>query len=83
MIAVLAEQSESDLSRIIDSAGPITGLVFLLLLVALIVIFRSMSKQMKKINPDLPLGPGEVREEQDLQAQEDAVERGRDEQPRA
>jgi hypothetical protein len=45
-----------DLNSVIDGAGPIAGLFMLLLGIAIFVIWKSMNRQIKKINPDLPPG---------------------------
>jgi hypothetical protein len=67
---------ESELSRIIDSAGPITGLFVILLAIGIFVIYKSMNRQMKRINPDLPLGQDDREQEADRRATEEAIERG-------
>lgn len=45
-----------DLNSVIDGAGPIAGLFILLLGIAIFVIWKSMNRQIKKINPALPPG---------------------------
>lgn len=70
---------DSDLSQVIDGAGPITGLFVLLLGVAVFFIWRSMNNQIKKVNVDLPSGPEDERIEQDEKFTEQALERGEDE----
>ena len=47
----------SKVSQVIDGAGPITGLFVLLLGVAVFFIWRSLNKQMKKVDATLPGGP--------------------------
>ena len=47
----------SNVSQVIDGAGPITGLFVLLLGVAVFLIWRSLNKQMKKVDATLPGGP--------------------------
>ncbi len=47
----------SNVSQVIDGAGPITGLFVLLLRVAVFFIWRSLNKQMKKVDATLPGGP--------------------------
>ena len=47
----------SNVSQVIDGAGPITGLFVLLLGVAVFFIWRSLNKQMKKVDATLPGGP--------------------------
>lgn len=80
-LAVLAEESQSDLSAVIDGAGPITGLFVLLLVIALVIIFRSMAKQMRKIDPQLPAGRDDLEQAADAKAQDDAVRRGQGDEP--
>ena len=46
----------SNVSQVIDGAGPITGLFVLLLGVAVFFIWRSLNKQMKKVDATLPGG---------------------------
>lgn len=58
--------SESDLSTIIDGAGPIAGLFVLLLGIALVLLWLNMNRQMKRIDPDLPRGRDEVHSAQEL-----------------
>ena len=45
-----------DLNSVIDGAGPIAGLFILLLGIAILIIWKSMNRQIKKINPELPPG---------------------------
>ena len=52
--------SESDLSTIIDGAGPIAGLFVLLVAIALVLLWLNMNRQMRRIDPDLPRGRSEV-----------------------
>ncbi len=84
LAAVLADADDTaqqdQMRSVIDKAGPIAGLFVLLLGVALFFLFRSMSKQMKKIDPDLPPGPEDIRFEQDQEYTEKAVERGEEQQ---
>ena len=47
----------SNISQVIDGAGPITGLFVLLLGVAVFFIWRSLNKQMKKVDATLSGGP--------------------------
>ena len=50
----------SNVSQVIDGAGPITGLFVLLLGVAVFFIWRSLKKQMKKVDATLPGGPEDI-----------------------
>lgn len=67
---------ESEMGRIIDSAGPITALFVILLAVGIFLIYKSMNRQMKKINPELPLGRDDREQAADREATERAIERG-------
>ena len=51
----------SNVSQVIDGAGPITGLFVLLLGVAVFFIWRSLNKQMKKVDATLPGGPQDTK----------------------
>ena len=51
----------SNVSQVIDGAGPITGLFVLLLGVAVFLICRSLNKQMKKVDATLPGGPEDTK----------------------
>ena len=51
----------SNVSQVIDGAGPITGLFVLLLGVAMFFIWRSLNKQMKKVDATLPGGPEDTK----------------------
>ena len=61
---------------LIDNALPIAGLFVLVLLVAMFFLWRSMSKQMKKIDPSLPDGPDDREQARDRALTREAVERG-------
>lgn len=50
----LADQDPDVLRKLIDDAGPIAFAFVIVLGVALFWLFRSMNKQMKRIDPDLP-----------------------------
>ncbi len=75
-----------ELSKLIDGAGPIAGLFVLALGVALVLLWFSLNRQMKRINPDLPMGRGnseDIEDEgpaADLELNNEALERGADEQ---
>ena len=51
---VLADQDQDQLKVLIDKAGPIAMLFVVLLGVALYFLWRSLNKQMKRIDPALP-----------------------------
>jgi len=76
----------SELSKLIDGAGPIAGLFVLALGVALVLLWFSLNRQMRRINPDLPMGSGNNEDHGDSEQAADrelnteALERGADEQ---
>ena len=65
-----------DLNSVIDGAGPIAGLFILLLGIAIVIIWKSMNRQMKKINPDLPPGRSDRLRMADEEYMQQAEERG-------
>ncbi|MBK9739692.1 MAG: hypothetical protein IPO93_09270 [Actinobacteria bacterium] len=80
------DEQQTEISRLIDDAGPIAGLFVLVLGIALFLLWRSMSKQLKRIDPALPAGPDEREQQFDAELTERAVQRGEDagdESPRA
>ena len=68
-----------DLNSVIDGAGPIAGLFILLLGIAIFVIWKSMNRQIKKINPDLPPGRSDRLRMADEEYTQQAEERGAEE----
>lgn len=58
--------NETDLSSIIDGAGPIAGLFVLLLGIAIVLLWLNMNRQVKRIDPDLPRGAREAQVDQEL-----------------
>jgi hypothetical protein len=60
--------NESNLSETIAGAGPVAGFFVLLVGIALVLLWLNMNRQMKRIDPDLPRGRGEVRIEQEKDA---------------
>lgn len=69
-----------NLSELIDSSFPMAGFFVALLAVAIVLLVVSMNRQMKKVNPDLPMGRGEKRLAADARYQEEAEKRGADEE---
>ena len=51
------EDPDSEMKGLIDDAGPVAGLFVLALGIALYFLWRSLNKQMKRIDPNLPEGP--------------------------
>ena len=64
---------DTDVSSIIDSAGPIAGLFIFLLAIAIFVIWKSMNRQMKRIDPNLPMGPDDREQAADRMYTEEAI----------
>lgn len=74
---VWAETTDPDEQKVlITNALPIAGLFVLLLLIAVFFLWRSMSKQMRKIDPSLPEGRDDREQAYDRTLTEQAVERG-------
>jgi hypothetical protein len=74
---LLAETTDPDQQRsLIDDAGPIAGAFVLSLGIAIFFLWRSMSKQLKKIDPSLPSGRDDREQALDRQLTDEAVERG-------
>jgi hypothetical protein len=77
LAAVVAEDVDPDSrASLIDNALPLAGLFVLVLLVFMYFLWRSMSKQMKKIDPSLPDGPDDREQARDRSLTRKAVERG-------
>lgn len=75
--SVVAEEIDPDSQEaLIDNALPIAGLFVLVLGVAMFFLWRSMSKQMRRIDPTLPDGPDDREQAADRALTEEAVERG-------
>ena len=78
-VAVLAaDDQQSQMAKLIDDAGPIAGLFVLVLLIAMFFLWRSLNKQIKRIDPTLPEGPDDQQQTLDRQLTDDAVKRGED-----
>lgn len=75
--SVLAEEVDPEArATLIDNALPIAGLFVLVLLGVMYLLWRSMSKQMKRIDPSLPNGPDDREQARDRAVTKEAVERG-------
>ena len=70
--------ADEDLSSVIDGAGPLAGLFMLLLAVAVFVIWKSMNRQFKRIDPSLPMGRDDREQAADRRYTEQAVEQGKE-----
>lgn len=76
-VRVPAETTDPDTqTTLINNALPIAGLFVLLLLIAIYFLWRSMSKQIKKIDPSLPMGRDDREQALDRELTAEAVERG-------
>jgi hypothetical protein len=74
---VLAETTDPDEQRsLIDNAGPIAMAFVVVLGIAVFLLYRSMTKQMKRIDPSLPSGRDDREQALNEQLTEDAVEHG-------
>lgn len=74
---VLAETlDQDDRKTLIDNALPIAGLFVLVLGIAMFFLWKSLNKQMKRIDPDLPAGPDGREQALDRALTQEAVERG-------
>ena len=72
---------QSEIAKLIDDAGPVAGLFVLVLGIVLFFLWRSMSRQLKRIDPSLPAGPDQREQELDRERTERALERGADDGP--
>ena len=75
---VTVEMASDDLNSLIEGAGPMAGLFMLLLAGAVVVIWKSMNRQMKRIDPSLPMGREDGEQAADRQYTEQAIKRGED-----
>lgn len=75
----LPEEPPIDPSRV--TPGLLGFISFAFLVIAVVLLYRSMRKQMAKVNPDLPDGPGDRERRADAEMTEDAEERGSDAPP--
>lgn len=75
----------SNVSVVVDGGLQIVGVLVLVLGLAVFLLWKSMNRQIKKINVDLPDGPEDERIAEDQLLTEEAVqagerERGEDDQ---
>ena len=78
---MMVRMAEEDLSSVIDGAGLLAGLFMLLLAVAVFIIWKSMNRQFKRIDPSLPMGPDDLEQAADRRYTEEALERGEEPAP--
>ena len=79
MLTTLLAEDPPDVQKqqeLISSALPIAGLFILMLGIALFLLWRSMRRQMGKIDASLPAGPDDREQELDRTLTEEAVARG-------
>ncbi len=73
----LADEDPNDkLKGVIDDAGPIAGLFVLLLGISIYFLWRSLNKQMKRIDPSLPSGRDDREQAWDRARTAEAIRRG-------
>lgn len=70
----LPEEPPIDPSRV--TPGILGFLSFMFLVVAVFLLYRSMRKQMSKVDPHLPEGPGDKERAEDARLTEEAEVRG-------
>lgn len=76
---MIVRLEETDLKPLIDAAIPISGLFVTVLAIAIYFLWRSLNKQMTKIDPNLPVGPHERERAEDWALEQEAVARGEQE----
>ena len=74
----LPSEPPIDPSRVTPGVLALISVSFLL--IAIVLLYRSMRKQISKVNPDLPDGPGDAERAEDAKLTAEAEERGDDEQ---
>ena len=75
---VLVETTDPDVQKsLIDDAGPIAMAFVVALGIAMVFLWKSMSKQMKRIDPNLPAGHEDREQAYERQLTQDAIERGK------
>ena len=74
----LPEEPPIDPSRV--TPGLLALICFIFLLIAIVLLYRSMRKQIAKVNPNLPEGPGDAERAADERFTEEAEERGAQQQ---
>lgn len=69
----------SNVSLVVDGGLRTVGIIVLILGIAVFLLWKSMNRQMKKINVDLPPGPQDERIAEDEHFTEEAVLHGEEE----
>ena len=75
-LAIVLADDPDEMSKLIDDAGPVAGLFVLVLGIVVFLLWRSMRKQLKRIDPGLPAGPNDREQAEDRALTEEAVELG-------
>lgn len=70
----LPEEPPIDPSRV--TPGLLALISFVFLVIAIVLLYRSMRKQISKVDPRLPQGPGDAEREADEHFTEEAEQRG-------
>lgn len=73
-VAVVLAEDPDEMSKLIDDAGPVAGLFVLVLGIAIFFLWRSMNKQLKRIDPALAPGADDTEQELDRALTREAVE---------
>lgn len=74
----LPEEPPIDPSRV--TPGLLALISFAFLVIAIVLLYRSMRKQIAKVDPNLPEGPGDAERVADARFTEEAEERGAQQQ---
>lgn len=69
----------SNVSLVVDGGLRTVGIIVLVLGIAVFLLWKSMNRQIKKINVDLPSGPQDERIAEDEHITDEAVVRGEEE----
>ncbi|HEV8023633.1 MAG TPA: hypothetical protein VGP37_01950 [Candidatus Nanopelagicales bacterium] len=69
----------SNVSLVIDGGLQIVGVIVLVLGIVVFLLWKSMNRQIKKINVDLPPGPADERIAEEKHFTEEAVIHGEEE----
>ena len=70
-----------DQQQLISGALPIAGLFVLVLGIAIFILWRSLTKQLKKIDKDLPQGEDDRQQARDRRYTQEAIRRGEQDEP--
>lgn len=78
LVLISAAQGDDPdaMRKLIDNAGPLAMAFLVALGVAIWLLFRSLRRQLGRIDPELPPGPKDLEQARDRQVILDAMERG-------